>query len=133
MGHLFAILSPKLTLLEFAPGDRQQQIAGAVTVAAPNGRSNVLDHIVWGLTPRVGFSWDVNGSGRTALRGGVGMFADQPPYLHITDATSGNLPYSLFPFHQCAPGRSDARLPALRSADGLYPGLSYRGYVQRHV
>ena len=98
MGHLFAILSPKLTLLELAQGDRQQQIAGAVTVAAPNGRSNVLDHIVWGLTPRVGFAWDVAGNGRTALRGGFGMFSDQPPYLHITDATSGNLPYFYSPY-----------------------------------
>ena len=97
MGHLFAILSPKLTLLELAPGNRQQAIAGAVTVAAPNGRSNVLDHIVYGLTPRVGFAWDLFGNGRTALRGGAGMFADQPPYLHITDATSGNLPYFYSP------------------------------------
>ena len=93
MGHMFAILSPKLTLLELAQGNRQQQIAGAVTVAAPHGRSDVLDHVIYGLTPRVGFSWDVFGNGRTALRGGVGMFADQPPYLHITDAPSGNLPY----------------------------------------
>jgi Carboxypeptidase regulatory-like domain len=98
MGPLFQIISPSLTLLTLANSPtRQGQIAGAVTGAAPNGRSDVLDHNLWELSPRLGFSWDVRGDGKMALRGGFGLFSDQPPYLHITDAISGNLPYYYTP------------------------------------
>ncbi len=98
MGPLFSIISPKLTLLTLAQSStRQGQIAGAVAGAAPNGRTDVLDHNLWEFSPRIGFSWDVRGNGRSALRGGFGLFSDQPPYLHITDAISGNLPYYYTP------------------------------------
>jgi hypothetical protein len=95
---LFSIISPKQTQFTLGQGTtRDEQIASASIGAAPNGRTNVLDHNVWGLTPRVGFAWDVRGNGRTAVRGGFGMFSDQPPYLHITDITSTNLPFIYSP------------------------------------
>jgi hypothetical protein len=91
MGNLFSIYSPQLTNFTLGQGSTlDQQIASGVAALTPN--NHVLSHNAWGLTPRVGFSWDLFGKGRTALRGGIGMFADQPPYLHITDITAGNLP-----------------------------------------
>jgi TonB dependent receptor len=91
MSNLFSILTPQLTNFTFGQGATyDQQIANGVSGLQRN--SHVLDHNVWGLTPRVGFSWDVFGKARTAIRGGVGAFSDQPPYLHITDITAGNLP-----------------------------------------
>ena len=37
-----------------------------------NGVANEYDHFM----PRIGFAWDVFGNGKTALRGGAGMFYD---------------------------------------------------------
>lgn len=91
MVNFFSINRPTLSrfLLGSGPTLNAQVASGVAKLA---GTSHVLDHNIGGFTPRVGFSWDIFGKGRTAVRGGFGMFQDQPPYLHITDMTAGNLP-----------------------------------------
>jgi outer membrane receptor protein involved in Fe transport len=42
------------------------------TVGAPFGENPSLEN--W--APRIGFAWDMNGDGRTAVRGGVGLYHD---------------------------------------------------------
>jgi hypothetical protein len=91
MSNFFSIYSPQLTKFTLGSGSTyNEQIANGITGLSSS--THVLDHNVWGLGPRIGFSWDIFGTGKTALRGGVGLFSDQPPYLHITDITAGNLP-----------------------------------------
>ena len=91
MNNLFDIESPALTNFIFGSGNSlDTEIANGKAVLL--GGTHVLDHSPFGVSPRVGFAWDVRGNGKTAVRAGFGLFSDQPPYLHITDITSTNLP-----------------------------------------
>jgi len=95
MAHLFSIEGPPLTNFTFGQGATlDERIANGVVALTPH--DYFVDHNPWYITPRVGFAWDVFGNGRTAVRGGFGLFADQPPFIDMTSQT-GNPPLIFLP------------------------------------
>src|SRR6202021_4262014 len=83
-GHLTEFINPPLSLFNLGSGSTlNEQIANG-SVAPPGNGNNALGHNVWSFSPRLGFSWDVSKKGRTAIRGGFGLFSDRMPYRNFT-------------------------------------------------
>ena len=147
MTNFFSIYRPTLARFNLGTGSpwNAEVASGTATLV---GTHKVLDHNIGGFTPRVGLSWDVFGTGKTAVRGGFGMFEDQPPYLHITDSTAGNLPNYFNPIDDvtagnpipkpflCTPaGAWDMNCPVLNTSNATVNpttgALRINGVVQR--
>ncbi len=97
-GPLFEVINPPLSSFSLGSGNTANlQIANGTIGPPAHGSNQAVDHNVWAINPRAGFSWDVSGNGRTAVRGGFGLFSDRMPYRSITGLVGANLPYSYTP------------------------------------
>jgi Carboxypeptidase regulatory-like domain/TonB dependent receptor-like, beta-barrel len=81
----------------FAPGQQSTRFPNApigVVFAGEPGCPDAGFNNVWNLfAPRLGFAYNVQGHGRTTLRGGIGV-AYQPPFLEALNNLVANPPFS---------------------------------------
>jgi len=72
--------------------------ANGMKVAGVNGNpSGMATYKTPSVSPRFGFSWDARGNGKTAVRGGWGMFTDRPNTNETGEALQGNPPVTYSP------------------------------------
>jgi outer membrane receptor protein involved in Fe transport len=102
-----------------------------VTLGAPFFKNNSKKN----FAPRLGFAWDINGDGKTSLRGGYGIFFVQPlPYTYRFEM-SGQAPFFIvgFAFGGPFPNAFDR----LANVPGLVASATYEfdpspAYIQQY-
>ncbi|MGO9270556.1 MAG: carboxypeptidase regulatory-like domain-containing protein [Terriglobia bacterium] len=105
---------------------------GSMSVRGSAHDAYVAENKPHGISPRIGFGWDVFGNGKTALRGGYGLFYNNVADGSYSFAVRGSPPFwadPTFDIHS-APNQPFSYALGTGSAENIQfpvpPGLTYK-------
>ena len=144
-GHWATFANSRTHIPQFTAGNGStfaEQLAYGSMVDR-GGKGYVINNNPTGFSPRIGFGWDVFGNGKTALRGGYGIFYNQIGNLSFTSDVPTPPPiwatpsFSIFnnqPFSYGLGNATGTLWPVptgislnVNSAGGLGPGIETSG------
>lgn len=111
--------------LDFNRNTRVEEATFAATPTNPTGKYNTVDlpKARLGVSPRIGFNWDILGDRRFVLRGGSGLFTGRIPFVWIVSQSGDAGVLQTTVTRQASLGQSIPEISADRNAilNQIYP------------